>query len=77
MPGSLGSTVAFSQAGEGWAYDPTSPPPPFGHAAKKYWAFEDGYVNVNHGASLPLTELQRLVFYCLHLSIAQIALSPC
>ncbi|KAJ3537672.1 hypothetical protein NM688_g6644 [Phlebia brevispora] len=43
----------------GYTYDPTLPPPPFGHAIKKFWAFEKGYVNVNHGSygSLPLPVL--------------------
>lgn len=32
------------------AYDPDAPPPEFGEDVRKYWAFEEGYVNVNHGA---------------------------
>ncbi|TCD65231.1 hypothetical protein EIP91_002939 [Steccherinum ochraceum] len=35
---------------EGSTYDPSVPPPAFGHALKKYWAFDEGYVNLNNGA---------------------------
>ncbi|KZT19038.1 PLP-dependent transferase [Neolentinus lepideus HHB14362 ss-1] len=37
-------------------YDPQSQPPKFGHDIRKYFGFEDGYINLNHGAygSLPL-----------------------
>lgn len=34
---------------EGFTYDPNAPPPAFGHAMRKYWGFDDKYVNVNHG----------------------------
>ncbi|KAI0690171.1 PLP-dependent transferase [Cytidiella melzeri] len=39
-----------------YTYDPNSAPPQFGKAARKYWAFDDTYINVNHGSygSLPL-----------------------
>ncbi|KAK7691099.1 hypothetical protein QCA50_006202 [Cerrena zonata] len=47
------------------SFDPSSTPPPFGHQLKKYWAFDDDYVNLNHGSygSCPLPvlkEVQRL-----------------
>ena len=45
----LVSPLLTAGSQEGYSYDPDSPPPAFGLAAKKYWAFEDGYVNVNHG----------------------------
>ena len=34
---------------EGFTYDPSATPPSFGHAMRKYWGFEEKYVNVNHG----------------------------
>ncbi|RPD59984.1 PLP-dependent transferase [Lentinus tigrinus ALCF2SS1-7] len=42
--------------GPGETYDPTQPPPPFGHALKQYFAFKNDYINLNHGSygSLPL-----------------------
>ena len=41
--------------GEGYTYDPSSQPPPFGHPLKKFWAFEKGYVNLNHGEFVTLS----------------------
>lgn len=32
-------------------YDPAAPPPPFGKAMLKYFAFDPEYINVNHGES--------------------------
>ena len=32
-----------------YTYDPSSPPPEFGKPVRKYWAFDENYVNVNHG----------------------------
>ena len=37
----------------GEAYDENAPPPPFGHALLKYFGFEEGYINLNHGLPLP------------------------
>ena len=31
------------------AYDPDTQPPEFGEEVRKYWAFEEDYVNVNRG----------------------------
>ncbi|EKM58287.1 uncharacterized protein PHACADRAFT_252498 [Phanerochaete carnosa HHB-10118-sp] len=50
---------------EGFTYDPSTSPPPFGHAMRKYWGFDEKYVNVNNGSygSLPLpvlTECHKL-----------------
>ncbi|THH33200.1 hypothetical protein EUX98_g987 [Antrodiella citrinella] len=36
--------------GEGYTYDPNSAPPAFGHSLRKFWAFDKGYVNLNHGS---------------------------
>ncbi|KDQ57332.1 hypothetical protein JAAARDRAFT_35958 [Jaapia argillacea MUCL 33604] len=38
-----------------YTYDPQSNPPEFGHAMLKYFGFEKGYINLNHGSygSLP------------------------
>ncbi|KAI0078832.1 PLP-dependent transferase [Panus rudis PR-1116 ss-1] len=33
-----------------YTYDPESKPPPFGHPLRKYWAFDDSYVNLNNGS---------------------------
>ncbi|GBE88395.1 Hercynylcysteine sulfoxide lyase [Sparassis crispa] len=35
---------------KGHTYDAGSEPPPFGHALKHFWAFDAGYVNLNHGS---------------------------
>lgn len=35
-----------------YTYDPSSPPPEFGKPVRKYWAFDESYVNVNHGKLL-------------------------
>ncbi|KAI0749409.1 PLP-dependent transferase [Daedaleopsis nitida] len=42
--------------GPGESYDPNSPPPAFGHPLRKYFGFNEKYVNLNHGSygSLPL-----------------------
>ncbi|KAI0777109.1 pyridoxal phosphate-dependent transferase [Irpex lacteus] len=39
-----------------YTYDPSTPPPEFGKPFRKYWAFDEKYVHVNHGSngSLPL-----------------------
>ncbi|KAI0326635.1 PLP-dependent transferase [Cubamyces sp. BRFM 1775] len=44
---------------EGETYDTSQKPPPFGHALKHYFAFDDDFVNLNHGSygSLPLPVL--------------------
>ncbi|CAL1716184.1 unnamed protein product [Somion occarium] len=41
-------------------YDPSSKPPAFGHDLKKYWAFDENYVNLNNGSygSCPLPVLK-------------------
>ncbi|GJE88634.1 PLP-dependent transferase [Phanerochaete sordida] len=46
---------------EGSTYDPSAKPPPFGRALRKFWGFEETYVNVNHGSygSLPLPVLAQ------------------
>lgn len=43
------SLAASDISSDRYTYDPSSKPPEFGKAVRKYWAFEDGYVNVNHG----------------------------
>lgn len=43
------TSMASSPQLEGYTYDPNTLPPAFGHGVKKYWAFEEGYVNLNHG----------------------------
>ncbi|EPQ52602.1 PLP-dependent transferase [Gloeophyllum trabeum ATCC 11539] len=49
-------TSQLPSEGKCHTYDPQSKPPDLGHSMLKYFAFEDGYVNLNHGAygSLPL-----------------------
>ncbi|KAH9902931.1 PLP-dependent transferase [Cubamyces lactineus] len=44
---------------EGETYDASQKPPPFGHALKHYFAFDEDFVNLNHGSygSLPLPVL--------------------
>lgn len=44
-----------------YTYDPNTTPPEFGKALRKYWAFEESYVNVNHGEFLlyPLESCYR------------------
>ncbi|PSR75560.1 hypothetical protein PHLCEN_2v9040 [Hermanssonia centrifuga] len=46
-----------------YTYDPQTAPPDFGHAVRKFWGFEDDYVNLNHGSygSLPLPVLAQCV----------------
>jgi len=50
-----------------YTYDAGKKPPPFGHALRSYWAFEPGFVNMNHGSygSLPLPVL----FKCQELTL--------
>ncbi|KZT73541.1 PLP-dependent transferase [Daedalea quercina L-15889] len=50
-----------------YTYDAGKKPPPFGHALRAFWAFDPGYVNLNHGSygSLPLPVL----FKCQELTV--------
>ena len=52
---------AFSDiTADRYTYDPSSTPPEFGKAVRKYWAFDKEYVNVNHGGDIILLGLSRL-----------------
>ncbi|KAH9930085.1 PLP-dependent transferase [Fomitopsis serialis] len=44
-----------------YTYDAGRKPPPFGHALRPFWAFDPGFVNMNHGSygSLPLPVLLK------------------
>lgn len=39
-----------SHAGaKSWSFDPDTKPPAFGHSLKKYFGFEENYINLNNG----------------------------
>ncbi|TFK49642.1 PLP-dependent transferase [Heliocybe sulcata] len=44
------SSITEPEEAKCHTYDPQSQPPKFGRAMRKYFGFEQGYVNLNHGA---------------------------
>ena len=46
--------------GPGETYDVNSKPPPFGHLLKQYFAFDESYVNLNHGTRSNVLVSERL-----------------
>ncbi|KAI0926138.1 hypothetical protein AcW1_008381 [Taiwanofungus camphoratus] len=52
-------STAIPASAESQTYDVNKKPPPFGHPIKHFWAFDPGYVNLNHGSygSAPLPVL--------------------
>ncbi len=53
--GNMSLAEAFSDiTPDRYTYDPSTPPPEFGKPFRKYWAFDEKYVHVNHGKLLHL-----------------------
>ncbi|TCD65233.1 hypothetical protein EIP91_002941 [Steccherinum ochraceum] len=61
----MAATIIQTFKTSGAAYDPSTPPPPFGYDLKKYWTFEEGFINLDHGAygAQPLPVMAEAVKY--------------